>query len=284
GYRTGLFHSGRFMYLGMDAVVRSRGFDTLEDAGDIGGDHDSSFGIDEPSTVRRILRWIDASPRGQPFLVDYLPIAGQHPYTTPHGRGPFPDDSDLNRYRNALHYADAALGQLLRGLRERGLEKSTLFVICGDHGEAFGQHPGNYGHTLFLYEENVRVPLLVAAPGLVHETVRVSRIASLADTAPTILDLLGLPVPVRYEGRSLLAGPSRMALFCTDYSLGLLGLRDGRWKMIHEVESGRSRLFDLDEDPQEQHDLSNQFPDRVESYREHLLSWAAAGRFHFTRR
>src|SRR5260370_34023519 len=72
GYRTGLFHSGRFMYLGMDAVVRSRGFDTLEDAGDIGGDHDSSFGIDERSTVRRILRWID-SRRSQAFLADYLP-------------------------------------------------------------------------------------------------------------------------------------------------------------------------------------------------------------------
>jgi arylsulfatase A-like enzyme len=282
GYRTGLFHSGRFMYLGMDAVVRSRGFDTQEDAGDIGGDHDSSFGIDEPSTVRRILRWIDESPKDQPFLVDYLPIAGHHPYATPDGGGPFPDDSDVNRYRNALHYADAALGQLLRGLRQRGLDESTLFVICGDHGEAFGQHPGNYGHTLFLYEENVHVPLLVVAPELLDKPVRVNRVASLADTAPTILDLLGLPVPSYYEGRSLLSGPSRLALFCTDYSLGLLGLRDGRWKLIHEVESGRSRLFDLDADPEEQHDLSQEFPDRVESYREHLLGWAAAARFRFT--
>ena len=66
GYRTGLFHSGRFMYLGMDAVIRNRGYDTLEDAGAIGGDHESSFGIDEPSAVRRILRWIDDLPAGQP--------------------------------------------------------------------------------------------------------------------------------------------------------------------------------------------------------------------------
>jgi phosphoglycerol transferase MdoB-like AlkP superfamily enzyme len=281
GYRTGLFHSGRFMYLGMDAVVRSRGFRTAEDAGHIGGDHDSSFGIDEPSAVRRILKWLDEEP-GKPFFVTYLPIAGHHPYATPDGKGPFPDEPEVNRYRNALHYADAALGQLLRGLRQRGLEQTTLFIICGDHGEAFGQHPGNYGHTLFLYEENVRVPLLVAAPGLFGEQVRSGRVASLADTAPTVLDLLGLVVPPSYQGRSLLDGPTRLALFCTDYSLGLLGLRDGRWKLIHEVESGRSKLFDLHDDPDEQRDLSAEYPQRVEAYREHLLNWCAAQRYRFT--
>src|SRR5262245_25783271 len=55
GYRCGLFHSGRFGYLGMEAVIRDRGFDTLEDAGAIGGERDSSFGIDEETTVRRML-------------------------------------------------------------------------------------------------------------------------------------------------------------------------------------------------------------------------------------
>src|SRR5258708_31797093 len=81
GYRTGLFHSGRFMYLGMESVIRNRGYQTLEDAGDIGGERESSFGIDEPSTVRRILSWIDAAPR-EPFFVSYLPVAGHHPYAT----------------------------------------------------------------------------------------------------------------------------------------------------------------------------------------------------------
>jgi arylsulfatase A-like enzyme len=275
GYRTGLFHSGRFMYLGMDAAIRNRGYDTLEDAGAIGGDHDSSFGIDEPSAVRRILRWIDERPAGQRFLVSYLPIAGHHPYETPE-RGPFPGTEDSDRYRNALHYADAALGQLLDGLRSRGLEQQTLFVIFGDHGEAFGQHQGNYGHTLFLYEENVRVPYLIVAPGLTHESERVRRVASLIDTGPTVLDLLGVPVPSGYQGRSLLDGRSDMALFCTEYTLGLLGLRDGRWKLIHELDSGRSLLYDLENDPEERRDVSAEFPGRTSAYREHLLRWAAA--------
>ena len=54
GYRTAMFHSGRFGYLGMESIIRHRGYQTLEDAGDIAGSHNSSFGVDEPATVARI--------------------------------------------------------------------------------------------------------------------------------------------------------------------------------------------------------------------------------------
>jgi phosphoglycerol transferase MdoB-like AlkP superfamily enzyme len=272
GYRTGLVHSGRFGYLGMDAVLRNRGYQTLEDAGAIGGEHESSFGIDEPSTVRRILQWIDATPPGQRFLVTYLPIAGHHPYAAP--GGPFPHEREIDRYRNALHASDEALRRLLDGLRRRGLDRETLFILFGDHAEAFGQHEGNTGHTCFLYEENVRVPYLVAAPGLFRRPIRVRRVASLIDTAPTILDLLGLPRPAAYQGRSLLDGQEAVALFCTDYSQLLAGLRDGRWKLIHELDTGRSQLFDLQTDPEERCDRAGEFPERVAGYREHLTRWA----------
>jgi lipoteichoic acid synthase len=140
-YHTGLFHSGRFRYLGMESIIRHRGYDTLEDAGHIGGAHDSSFGIDEGSTVQRILTWIDGLPCGDSFFVTYMPIAGHHPYQTPEP-GPFPEHQPIDRYRNALHYADAALGDLVGGLRTRDREDKTLLVLVGDHGQAFGQHPG----------------------------------------------------------------------------------------------------------------------------------------------
>jgi arylsulfatase A-like enzyme len=276
GYRTALFHSGRFMYLGMNAIIRNRGFHTLEDAGDIGGEHDSSFGIDEPSAVRRILTWIDAIPADQPFFVTYLPIAGHHPYESS-GEGPFPEHDEAGRYRNALFDADAALGTLLEGLAQRRRDRNTLFVIFGDHGEAFGQHEGNYGHTFLVYDENVRVPFILAAPG-VCEARRVSRVASLIDIAPTILDLLGLPFPASYQGQSLLDARERMALFFTAYSLGFLGLRDREWKFIYELGAGRTKLFDLRLDPEERNDLSARFPDRIDPYTQRLLGWSAAQR------
>lgn len=275
GYRTALFHSGRFMYLGMDAVVADRGYDVLEDAGAIGGDRESSFGVDETSTVRRALEWIDSLPRHQRFFLTYLPIAGHHPYDSPEA-GPFPEKTDSDRYLNALHYADSALGSLIEGLRARGLDEQTEFVIFGDHGQAFGQHQGNYGHSLFLYEENLWVPYLIVAPGLIQEQLRIARPISLIDTAPTILDLAGLPEPRDFQGTSALRPGVRMSLFCTDYSLSLMGLRDGCWKYIYEMDSGRSKLFNLCEDATESNDESSAHPDRVESYRDRLTRWSAA--------
>jgi lipoteichoic acid synthase len=273
GYRTGLFHSGRFMYLGMEAILAERGFETLEDAGWIGGNRNSSFGIDEPSAVRRLLAWIDTAPR--PFFAVYLPVAGHHPYATGEP-GPFPEARDIDRYLNALHEADAAVGAILDGLRARGLDGSTALLIAGDHGEAFGQHAGNYGHTSFVYEENVRVPLVIAAPGAAP--MRIGGAASLIDAAPTLLDLLGRSIPRGFQGRSLLAGVPRSALFFTDYSLGLLGLRDGCRKYVFELESRRSRLFDLCSDPAETVDLAARDPGWAAVYRDRLERWAAAQR------
>jgi len=278
GYRTALFHSGRFIYLGMEAVVRHRGYDALADAGDIGGNHHSSFGVDEPATVARILAWIDALPDGRRFFVTYLPIAGHHPYDSPQP-GPFPDREEFDRYRNALHYGDASLGTLIDGLRARGLERKTLWVVYGDHGEAFGQHEGDYGHTFFLYDENVRVPFLIAAPGAIGSEVHCSRVVSLIDSAPTLLDVVGLPAPGDYQGHSMLQPAPRMALFFADYSLRMLGLRDGRWKFIYEVDSGRSRLLDIEHDPRETTDLSPRHAAQARWYAENLrLFGLAAGR------
>ena len=310
GYQTGLFHSGRFGYLGMDALVANKGFATLEDAGAIGGNFQSSFGVDEPATVDRILTWIDRVPSGTPFFAAYLPVAGHHPYATSQP-GPFDEASDIGRYKNALHEADAALGSLLLGLRARHIDDRTVVMVFGDHGEAFGQHPGNMGHTMFVNEENVKVPYLIAIPGATREASRVSSVVSLIDTAPTILDLLGLPnvkdTPRRasvsepgaaafgggapnatkddgYQGVSMLDPGGRMALFLTDYSLGLLGLRDGCWKYVFEINTAASQLFDICRDPGETTNLAGAEPQRVKAYRDRVSDWSAAQKARVERR
>jgi phosphoglycerol transferase MdoB-like AlkP superfamily enzyme len=277
GYKTALFHSGRFAYLGMDAVVARLGFDTAEDAGAIGGNVQSSFGVDEPSTVKRMLAWIDGTGRDKHFFITYLPVAGHHPYASVEP-GPFGGRGDFSAYQNALYDGDRALGALVDGLRARGLDGKTLFVIVGDHGEAFGQHDGNYGHTLSIYDENVRVPLFFTVPGVTTEHLAVPNVASVLDVAPTILDLAGLAVPPAYEGQSLLIPRDRMALFYTDYSVGLLGLQDGCWKYHLDIEAPRSRLFDTCTDPGERVDRAATEPERVRAYGERLRGWASATR------
>ncbi len=275
GYRTALFHSGRFMYLGMTSIIDRRGFEVMEDAGAIGGRIDSSFGVDDASTVARVLRWIDSLDSRAPFFVTYLPTSGHNPYVTSRP-GPFRSDSDFWRYMNALHESDVALGTLIDGLGRRRLLENTTIVVFGDHGEAFGEHPGNFAHTFFINEENVRIPLLIAAPGAIRESVRLSRLASVVDIVPTILDLLGLPAQRLHQGASLLPADSRMALFYTDYSIGWLGLADRCWKYLYDVDSKRSRLFDVCADPGETRDRASEHADQVAAYRDRVLAWAAA--------
>ena len=275
GYRTALFHSGRFDYLGMASMIEPRGFELLEDAGAIGGQVNSSFGVDDASTVRRALHWIASLRKGERFFLTYLPVAGHNPYEVSRP-GPFAGRDDFTRYLNALHEGDEALGELLTGLRALGVENDTVVIAFGDHGEAFGEHPGNFAHTMFIYEENVRVPYVIAAPGAIGEQLRVRRLASAIDTAPTILDLLGLPADALHQGTSLLRPESRMALFFTDYSIGWLGLADGCWKYLFEVDSGRSRLFDVCGDPGETRDRAPELPEQVAEFRARVRDWASA--------
>jgi len=272
GYRTALFHSGRFAYLGMRAVVADRGFDVLEDGATIGGAFRSSFGVDEASTVRKLLAFVDGPdglgslPRDRPFFAVYSPIAGHHPYHAPgDGPRPFAERTAADAYANDLFVSDAAFGELRAGLQRRGLDEHTLYLIVGDHGEAFFEHEGNFAHTMFLYEENVRVPFVIAAPGAWHGVRRAPQLASLTEVAPTLLDLLGLPDADR-AGRSLLDPRPRLVRFFTDQGLTLSALRDGRWKLIAEQPSGRTRLFDLATDPGERRDLAAVDPDRAARY------------------
>ena len=190
--------------------------------------------------------------------------------------------------RSAPSFVDRELEmrKLLDGLRTRGLDKQSIVIVFGDHGEAFGQHDGNYGHSIFIYEENVRVPLVIGMPpkdrtdarAATAGGVRVGRLASVIDLAPTILDLLGLPAAPLHEGASLLEPHDRMALFYTDYTVGWLGLRDGCWKLLLEVESRRSRLYDVCTDPSESKDRSASEPVRIAAYRDRLERWSKAQR------
>jgi hypothetical protein len=276
GYRSGLFHAGRFRFLGMQDVLAPMGFDVLADAATIGGETESSFGIDEESAVDALLQWVSSQPVEQNVLACWLPIAGHHPYASPPG-GPFGATTPFDCWRNALHYADRSLQRLWAGLCALRPAEHWLLCIVGDHGQAFGEHAGNFGHSFELYEENLRVPLVFVAPGTDLAGTRYDAPCSHLDVVPTVLDLLGLPV-----ADSLLrdrVGASRTAVHAfTDWGELLVMRRDGDWKLVHEVASGRDRLFDLAADPGECHDLAAVDPVRCRVMRDGALAFLAAAR------
>jgi len=85
-----------------------------------------------------------------------------------------------------------------------------------------------------------------------------------------------MPSQSLHQGASLLPADSRMALFYTDYSIGWLGLADGCWKYLYEIDSRRSRLFDVCADPGETIDRAAEHNNRVAAYRERVIAWAGA--------
>ncbi|MGD2174149.1 MAG: sulfatase [Candidatus Brocadiaceae bacterium] len=170
-------------------------------------------------------------------------------------------------YAAEVRYLDHWLGVLLDFLRSGGGRDETALVFTSDHGEAFLEH-GQYGHGEFLYEEFLRVPLMVRAPGL--EPRREPGPASLLDVAPTLCTLAGVEPSPTFEGRSLLDGPPRDCVFAeTAYRLFVadrphnVAARTREWKLVCDLEQGRDELYFLPEDPGEQRSLMDSHPDQL---------------------
>src|SRR4029450_8136380 len=111
-----------------------------------------------------------------------------HPYNNLSGEKPFPDDTWLNRYKNSLHYADSAVGQLLAYLKSEGLMEKTLIVVVGDHGETVSSYP--VGHGLNVSAEEMRTPFILSNPVLFPSSIESRVPSSHLDVAPTIVHLL----------------------------------------------------------------------------------------------
>lgn len=106
-----------------------------------------------------------------------------------------------NPYRGEVEYTDHAVGQLLAFLDEEGISESALIIVTSDHGESLGDH-GELEHGLFVYESTVWVPLIIRTP-FELPTGQWDDLVELVDVAPTILDSVGVAIPVGYQGTSL---------------------------------------------------------------------------------
>lgn len=117
-------------------------------------------------------------------------------------------DRDLEHvhalYEGEVAWVDEHLGRILDALERTGMAKHTLVVVLSDHGEEFFEHDG-LGHRRTLYEEVVRIPLVLRLPEVLPSNAVVAGPVSLPDVLPTVLDVLGLPAMATPGGRSFLA-------------------------------------------------------------------------------
>jgi len=119
--------------------------------------------------------------------------------------GRFDRDTLINSYDNGVVQADATINELFAALDRKGYLRNSIVFILADHGEGFGEHGSTwpyYGHTRFLYQEDIHIPMLIYDdPSVSYANLD---FATQIDVAPTILDRLGLPIPASWQGRSLL--------------------------------------------------------------------------------
>jgi choline-sulfatase len=191
------------------------------------------------------------------------------------------------KYDREVEYTDRWVGELLDGLAAAGLAETTMIVLVSDHGEAFFTH--SYAgtklgwHGSALYDDQLRVPIIVVAPGLAPR--RVDTPVMLVDVAPTLLDVLGLPIPAAFQGRSLAAALAGQELAAVDahaellpypnneISLKMLVTGDGKHKVIQNLTDRVWEIFDLTSDPGEQKNLAFDDPALAKKLQERLAQW-----------
>jgi len=215
--------------------------------------------ISADRTVDKTLAWLSESEvRTEPFFLwvhFFDPHAGYDP--PPEYLARFPDDP----YMAEIVFADAMLGRVIAELERQRIAENTLVVFLSDHGESLGEH-GEQTHGIFIYDATIRIPLLLAGPG-VPAGLRVSTPGRSVDVMPTILDLVGAPIPTDLDGTSLLhqvdgdapAPAAYMESLMPRLSHGWSELRGFRTEAIKAILAPNPEVFDLASDPEELRNL-----------------------------
>lgn len=202
-------------------------------------------------------QWLETVRDDRSFLLLHL-NEPHKPYTPPDRF------SQYSPYDGEIAYADEIIGRLIHYLKAHQLYDRSTIVLLADHGEGLGDH-GEQEHGLFLYDETMRVPLIIKQEGNARAGTRVSDVAQLVDVVPTILDLVKAPTPGNLRGRSLkplLDGGARRAAPAV-YSEAMYGRLHFGWSELTSVTDGRHRyirapreeLYDLERDPKERENL-----------------------------
>lgn len=169
----------------------------------------------------------------------------------------------INFYDRGVLQVDRVVHDILDLLEARGYLHDALVIVTGDHGESLGER-GRYGHAHSVWEESLRVPLLMLAFGAADTgKLEPGPVTSQVDIAPTLLRSLGMPIPATWEGQSLqTARNSRVVYFQQQEYIGLVDARDdgGLYKHWSDARSGNQLSFDLRQDPGEQRDITASVP------------------------
>lgn len=239
----------------------NRGFNHYGDDFDLERHRKTTPGAEVERNAEAVLKeaqqWLTGNKEKNFFCFIHL-FDPHAPYLPP---APFPPG-----YAGEIQYTDDQLGKFFRFLKNEGLDKKAIIIITADHGEGLGEH-GEDTHGVFLYDTTLHVPLLIRLPSGIHaQRIPARTVVELADIAPTIIELAGLPVPASMQGKSILPvlrhpdSPHKTTAFSEAWSSyyhfnwsPLQAIYKDGLKYIH---APRPELYRTGTDPAEEKDLS----------------------------
>lgn len=197
GYRTLFVYGGRAIFDGMSRYMKANGVERVVEQSDFPkGTFRTAWGVCDEAIFDRALAEMDAiHATGAPFYTIILTVTNHRPFLYPPGR--IAADPARKKRKNAVQYADFALGRFVADARRHAFFDDTLFVLMGDHG------PRVYG-SAEIPMPSYEIPILFYGPKLVTAGVRVPTISSAMDVPPTILGLLGAEYDSKFFGRDVL--------------------------------------------------------------------------------
>jgi len=281
GYNNALVHSGNFEFYYKLGFLKNRDFDFLVDEIYLKEVYPDAFtyswGIDDRYMVRAGLNWIDRQVANKKnFFLTFVPIFPHHPYTIPPDVPKFIEEPNnlYESYLNSLHFVDLVFQELYTGLERRGLLENTIIVFVSDHGEAFGQHKGNFGHENCIWEENVHLPCMIFNPEIIDDYYEFESIVTHSDVFATICDILDIKNPIGSQGTSVLdMNMSKVAFFASGTTNLEIGLRDGKYKAIYNFKTNSIRLYDLSNSMIDEVDISEKEPLLAIEYKKRIIDY-----------
>ncbi|MCH2170851.1 sulfatase-like hydrolase/transferase [Myxococcota bacterium] len=252
-------------------------------------------------TVDAAIAWLEQRNPDAPFFLwvhlfdPHQPLRPREPFASEFVRPNLASERDRvsDQYDAEVAYADAQIGRIVSEADRRAPDGETLTVITSDHGEGLWDH-GWLEHGVLLYEEASRVPLIFRWPGRIPAGLEINQPASLLDLTPTVLGLAGLPMEDEpRSGRDLTpqltqAEPSdlnrRIVMARRSYrgtprilhrrvAGSSRAVRWRQWKLIRSMKESGAELYNLDEDPQEIHNIASLHPAITDNLSIELKHW-----------
>jgi len=279
GYTTVYFQSPTEKYENRRELMQEIGYQEFFSAESFKGSPElrvNLLGFEDRVLLKPSFDWImKRKETDSPFLMTFLTGTTHRSYQPPeYFKKQYYHDSELiNNYINSVRYTDEFLFELFENFKKAGVYENSLFILLSDHGEAFSEHGINM-HNNVAYNEVANIFMMIHDPAGNIPAGRFRQTVSQAQTATTILDILGLDFSLQgpHVFSSIFKSSGYAVSACYE-SLICASIIEDNYKYIFNFSEKLPELYDLEKDPRERVNLAAIEPERLAAMHARLMEW-----------